>query len=53
VPDVVLTADAFHEGAPAGRAGDTVPQDLADKHGWEYARPGTKKAQAAQEPDES
>lgn len=49
--DVVLTADAHYNGVLAARAGDTVPQDVAERNEWEYARPGTKKAEAAQEPD--
>lgn len=50
--DVVLTADGQYNGVLAARAGDKVPQDVADSNGWEYAKPGTKKAEAAQEPAE-
>ncbi|MBV9292633.1 MAG: hypothetical protein JO222_09300 [Frankiales bacterium] len=53
MPDVVLTEDAWYGGAKAANAGTAVPQELADKHGWPYARKGTKAAkEAAQESDE-
>lgn len=45
--DVVLTEDARYNGALAARAGETVPQELADANDWEYARPGTKAAKEA------
>lgn len=45
--DVVLTEDAIFNGVRAARAGDSVPQELADAHGWEYAREGTKAAKEA------
>lgn len=49
--DVVLTQDVQVGGVLAARSGDTVPQDWADAQKAEYTRPGTKKAQTAQEPD--
>ena len=50
--DVVLTEDVHVGGVCAARAGQTVPQDWADAQKADYTRPGTKKAQAAQDPDE-
>lgn len=47
--DVVLTEDARYNDVLAAREGETVPQELADAHGWAYARKGTKAAQKAVE----
>lgn len=48
VPDVILTEDAYVGTGKAANAGDSVPQDIADKNGWEYARKGTKAAKEAE-----
>lgn len=53
MPDVIATGDCRVDGVLAAKEGDPVPSELAEKYDWPVAKPGTKKAQAATEPDES